>query len=131
MYQILVLLITCAKIIAEDLSITISSGAFFNEVKEVIVYEKSIALIYTQRIITEEPNFSENLLEIGKYCENKKTSYCYSLQQSLELLKTLNTNINENTKNMETLEEIIGKQKRVAIKKKRYTTNWGFLQFLL
>jgi len=72
MYRSLVLLIACAKIIAEDLSITISSGAFFNEVKEVIAYDKSIPLIYTQKIITEEQNFSENLLEIEKYCENKK-----------------------------------------------------------
>ncbi|XP_025406713.1 uncharacterized protein LOC112680741, partial [Sipha flava] len=52
---------TCSPM--EPLSITVSSGAFFNEIKEAITYDKSIPLIYTQKTITEESNFSNNLLE--------------------------------------------------------------------
>lgn len=67
---------TCAGITGEEkLSITISSGAFFNKVTEVIMYEKSILFIYTQKTISEEHNFMGDMLEIEKYCENKKTSY--------------------------------------------------------
>lgn len=48
MYQFMILLLTCGRIMAEEkLNITVSSGAFFNEVPEVIEYEKSIPLIYT------------------------------------------------------------------------------------
>lgn len=105
------ILIIASAIAEEKISITISSGAFFNEVPEVIVYEKSIPLIYTQKTIIEEENNVDNLLEVENYCEKKKNSYCYIVQQSLILLKTLNININEN-KNLEKLAEIVGDSKK-------------------
>jgi len=66
------ILIIANAIAEEKISITISSGAFFNEVPEVIEYEKSIPLIYTQKTIIEEKNNVDNLIEVENYCENKK-----------------------------------------------------------
>lgn len=123
------ILIIASAIAEEEISITISSGAFFNEVPEVIVYEKSIPLIYTQKTIIEEENNVDNLLEVENYCEKKKNSYCYIVQQSLILLKTLNININEN-KNLEKLAEIVGDSKKKK-QEKRHTIHRRFLQFLL
>ncbi|KAE9521879.1 hypothetical protein AGLY_017686, partial [Aphis glycines] len=81
------ILIIASAIAEEKISITISSGAFFNEVPEVIVYEKSIPLIYTQKTIIEEENNVEYLLEVENYCENKKNSYCYiNLEKLAEIV---------------------------------------------
>lgn len=112
---------TCSPM--EPLSITVSSGAFFNEIKEAITYDKSIPLIYTQKTITEESNFSNNLLEVEKYCKNKNTTYCHILKQCSSLLNTLNSNIDKNKKNMEKLEEISNN------KIKNYRTRRG-IQFI-
>jgi len=105
------ILIIASAIAEEKMSITVSSGAFFNEVPEVIVYEKRIPFIYPQKIIIEEKNYVDNLLEVENYCENKKNNYCYIIQQSLILLKTLNMNIDEN-KNLEKLAETVGDKKK-------------------
>lgn len=93
----LLLLTPIIKItIGEDTKITISPGAFFNEVKETIMYDKSIPLIYTQNILKDKiDNFGESMA-IENYCKNKKSNYCSIIHQSLMLLKNLNNNINEN-----------------------------------
>lgn len=112
---------TCSSM--EPLSITISSGAFFNEIKEAITYDKSITLIYTQKIISKEPNFSNDLLEVEQYCKNKNTTYCYTLKQCSSLLNTLNINLDKNKENIEKIDEIN------INKNKNYRTRRG-IQFI-
>ena len=129
MCLLIVLLIGSSIAAEEKLSITISSGAFFNEIPEVMVYEKSIPLIYTQKIITEEQHFVENLIEIENYCENEKNNYCYTIQQTLILLKNLNTNINDNKKNLEKTEEMVGNNRKKTNRKRGIQIIGDFYNF--
>jgi len=82
----------------EETKITISPGAFFNEIKETIMYDKSIPLIHTQNTLKENRNHFEETWEIEKYCKNKKNNnnYCNIIQQTITLLRNLNKNINNN-----------------------------------
>lgn len=118
-FTVICILILRTSDAKETIGITISSGAFFNEISEAIMYDKSIPLIYTQKVIIEENSFSENLMEVEKYCKNKNTSYCDTLRQSSSLLNTLNININKNKKNMEKLEEINNLYNKKTIRSKR------------
>lgn len=82
----------------EDTKIMVSPGAFFNEIKETIMYDKSIPLIYTQDTIKDDINNFGETWEIEKYCKtkNKHDNYCNIVQQSITLLKNINKNINDN-----------------------------------
>jgi hypothetical protein len=48
-YILILIAITNAYAV-EDMAITVSPGAFFEEIQETIMYDKSIPLIYTQEI---------------------------------------------------------------------------------
>ena len=50
----------------EDTKITVSPGAFFNEIKETIMYDKSIPLIYTQDPV------NDNIKNFGDTWKNRK-----------------------------------------------------------
>lgn len=96
LFRLLLLTSIIKIIIGEEAEITISPGGFFNEVKETIIYDKSIPLIYTQNILKDKiDNFGESMA-IENYCKNKNSNYCSIINQSLILLKNLNKNINEN-----------------------------------
>ncbi|CAI6375345.1 unnamed protein product [Macrosiphum euphorbiae] len=82
----------------EDTKITVSPGAFFNEIKETIMYDKSIPLIYTQDTVNDNIKNFGDTWEIEKYCKNKnkRDNYCSIVLQSITLLKNINRNINDN-----------------------------------
>lgn len=84
----------------EKFTITVSSGAFFEEVHEAIMYEKSIPLIYTQDINNDYYENLEQTWNIQKYCDKKNNNYCDIMNQSLKLLKLINNNIRENEADM-------------------------------
>lgn len=79
----------------EVMDITVSSGAFFDEVPDAVMYDKSIPLIYTQEIKNDEGTIY-NVWQIEKYCLDKGSNYCKITQQILTLLKNVNENIQEN-----------------------------------
>ncbi|CAI6353626.1 unnamed protein product [Macrosiphum euphorbiae] len=84
----------------EDMDITVSSGAFFEEVQEAIMYDKSIPLIYTQEIGNNGEEIMDNGWNIEKYCSGKNTNYCKITKQIITLLKTINKNTEENALDM-------------------------------
>ncbi|KAL4096415.1 hypothetical protein QTP88_021377 [Uroleucon formosanum] len=57
------------------MDITVSSGAFFDEVQDAVMYDKSIPLIYTQEIDNDEET-NNDVWQIEKYCVNKNSNYC-------------------------------------------------------
>jgi len=84
----------------EDVAVIISRGAFFDEVPEVILYDKSIPLIYTQEFQDDDPDDNleniKNNWRFENYCENKNTNYCIIVNQTLDIiLSTINKNIRE------------------------------------
>lgn len=81
------------------MDITVSSGAFFDEVQDAIMQDKSIPLIYTQKIENNEET-NNDVWQIGKYYENKNSNYCKITQQILILLKNVNENMEKNSFNM-------------------------------
>ena len=64
-------IVTSHETTGDDTKITVSPGAFFNEVNEAILYDKSIPLIYTQTILKDEMDIFEKKWEIENYCKNK------------------------------------------------------------
>lgn len=96
-YIIILITIAYQKGTEEDFPIIVTSGAFFDEIPETIMYEKSILLTYTQ--IIENNSLKNNVeinLGIGNYCKNKQTKYCNIVNQFLILLKIINKKIKEN-----------------------------------
>jgi len=89
---------------AEDVTVTVSPGAFFNEVPEVMLYDKSIPLIYTQEL--QDDDLDENLENlqnnggIKDYCKNKNTNYSKIINQTLDILVTINKNLRESDRKM-------------------------------
>lgn len=83
----------------EDIAIILSPGAFFDEVPEAILYDKSIPLIYTQELQDDYPDDNlENIKNnwgVENYCENKNTNYCNIVNQTIDILSTINKNIRE------------------------------------
>ncbi|KAE9522252.1 hypothetical protein AGLY_017349, partial [Aphis glycines] len=88
----------------EEIAVIVSTGAFFDEVPEAILYDKSIPLIYTQELQDDYPD--DNLENIKKnwgvenYCENKNTNYCNIVNQTIDILSTINKNIRESDTKM-------------------------------
>ncbi|XP_050547921.1 uncharacterized protein LOC126909530 [Daktulosphaira vitifoliae] len=90
------LLITCQNIFMERIKVSVSSGAFFNEIQEAMMYDKSIPLTYTQIILEKEKTNVGESLAVEGYCKNKDTNYCNIINQSLVILKNINKNMWEN-----------------------------------
>lgn len=90
-------LIWCNSEKGEDIVVTISSGAFFNDIPEAIIYDTSLPIIYTQN--NEKTDITEEgiqNLEVKKYCENKDNNYCNIMDQTIILLDTINKHIKKN-----------------------------------
>lgn len=73
----------CAE---EVIPITVSPGAFFKEIQEAILYDKSIPLIYTQEIQDNNSNNINYSWGVGKYCTNKNTNYCNVMKEALVMM---------------------------------------------
>lgn len=79
----------------EDITISISSGAYFNEIPEAIMYDKSIPIIYTQEVELIKEHTDE--WEIQKYCSKKKKNhYCKITEQILIALTNISNHAKEN-----------------------------------
>ena len=83
----------------EDIAVIVSPGAFFDEVPEAILYDKSIPLIYTQELQDDYPEDNlesiKNYWGVENYCENKNTNYCNIVNQTIDILSTINKNTRE------------------------------------
>jgi len=77
-----------------------SPGAFFEEIQEAILYDKSIFLVYTQETQDNNSNKINYSWGVEKYCENKNTNYCNIMKEMLEILTTINKNIEDNDKDI-------------------------------
>jgi len=113
--MILKLFVTIALITGvtaeEDMDVTVSSGDFFEEVQDAIMYDKSIPLIYTQEIGNNDEEMG-NGWNIEKYCSEKNTNYCKITKQIIILLNTINKNTEENSLDMSDMLIIMFKNKR-------------------
>uniref|UniRef100_A0A2S2N8T4 Envelope fusion protein n=1 Tax=Schizaphis graminum TaxID=13262 RepID=A0A2S2N8T4_SCHGA len=98
-YILILIAITNAYAV-EDMAITVSPGAFFEEIQETIMYDKSIPLIYTQEIQDNNSNNINYSWGVEKYCTNKNTNYCNIMKETLEILTTINKNIEDNDKDI-------------------------------
>lgn len=83
----------------EDIAVIVYPGASFDEVPEAILYDKSIPLIYTQELQDDYPDDNlenvKNNWGVENYCENKNTNYCNIVNQTTDILSTINKNIRE------------------------------------
>ncbi|KAL5241475.1 hypothetical protein ACI65C_008885 [Semiaphis heraclei] len=69
--------------------------AFFDEVQDAVMYDKSIPLVYTQEIKNDEGTIND-VWQIEKYCLDKDSNYCKITRQILTFLKNINENIHGN-----------------------------------
>jgi len=80
--------------------ITVSPRAFFEEIQEAILYDKSIPLVYTQEIQDNNSNNIDYSWGVEKYYKNKNTKYCSIMNETLGILTTININIENNDKDI-------------------------------
>lgn len=110
---ILSLVVWCNNKNDEDIAITISAGAFFQNVPEAIMYDKSIPLVYTQEIDNNGLTKLKYSWGIQKYCRDKISTYCSIMNQTTSLLTIVNKNIIDNELDLSerSEENIIGKSR--------------------